>query len=119
MLRPLFFALILLASLSVNAGHYEGKAAPTLDAALLNIAEYNQKLAQLLDKQKLSLAELNEVHQLSYTLENALERLDSEIEQIEELLEQVHKASEHADAATVKAAGAQYLERTQPLTAAD
>ncbi|HEY7773612.1 MAG TPA: DUF6746 family protein, partial [Marinagarivorans sp.] len=59
--------------------------------------------------------DLNEVHILTYTLENALEKLGSEREQLAELLEQVHKASEGADSDTVKTSGRAYLQGSAPL----
>ena len=96
--------------------HFKPQPSPTLEAALANLSEFNPQLAALLEKDTLSAQDLNQVHQLTYTLENALERLDSERARVAELLEEVHVASERADSNTVKASGRAYLEGTAPLT---
>lgn len=96
--------------------HFEGEPSPTLEAALANLAEYNARLATLVDQDNLSAGELHQVHELTYTLENALERLDSERARLAELLEEVHQASERADVDTVKASGRAYLDGSAPLT---
>jgi mannitol-1-phosphate/altronate dehydrogenase len=58
--------------------HFKGKPAPTLEAALANLTEYNAKLEALLKQANLGPKELFQVHQLSYTLEMALEKLGQE-----------------------------------------
>jgi hypothetical protein len=95
--------------------HFEGEASPTLEAALANLATYNAKLEALLAKEKLSLLDMNQVHELTYTLENALARIDAHVEATAEALESVHKASERADAEVVKADGRRYLDDSQRL----
>lgn len=69
---------------------------------------YNNKLEVLLSGE-LSLTDMAQIHQITYTLENALEKLENSIDDIEDTLEKVHKGSERADSATVKSAGKQYL----------
>jgi hypothetical protein len=96
--------------------HYQPKPSPTLEAALANLTEFNPKLAALLEKDSLTPEELNQVHQLTYTLEAALEKLGSEQARVAELLEEVHVASEKNDSSTVKTSGRAYLEGTAPLT---
>ena len=49
------------------------------------------------------------MHQLPYTLENALERMEDEIEDIAKTLEKVHVASETNQPDTVKKEGEKYL----------
>lgn len=109
-------ALALPALAEERPDHFQPKPSPTLEAALSNLAEFNPQLAALLDKDTLSPQDLNQVHQLTYTLENALEKLDSERARVAELLEEVHVASERADSKTVKASGRAYLDGTAPLT---
>lgn len=109
-------AIAMPAFASERPDHYKGEPSPTLEAALSNLAEFNPQLAALLDKDTLSPQDLNQVHQLTYTLENALEKLDSERARVAELLEEVHVASERADSKTVKASGRAYLDGTAPLT---
>lgn len=95
--------------------HYEAKLAETVEQALANLTEYNPKLASLVEKEELTPEELNQVHLLTYTLENALKRLRDEHERLAEVLEEVHVASEALDTDTVQRSGREYLERAQKL----
>lgn len=110
-------ALALTSTLSFGEApeHFKGEAAPTLEAALANLAAYNARLEALLAKEKLSLLDMNQVHELTYTLENALARIDAHLKATAETLESVHKASERADAAVVKTDGRRYLDDSQRL----
>lgn len=94
--------------------HFEGKPAKTLKQAVSNFSEYNNKLEQVLSGE-LTPEAMHEVHQLTYTLENAMGKLDRELEDMAERLETVHKASEQADPDTVKAQGAVYLEKSRTI----
>lgn len=96
--------------------HFKGEPAATTEQALANLSEYNNKLEAVLSKNELTAADLHEVHQLTYTLENALERLQTDLTATAEVLEEVHVASETNDAATVKQRGADYLQATGKLT---
>lgn len=95
--------------------HYEGQAAPNIATALDNLAEVNSRLAALLGGD-LSKADLDQVHRMSYTLENALQRIDSDIDEIASKLERVHLASESLDVETVKTSGTDYLDQVDALT---
>ena len=85
--------------------HYKGEPSKTLEQAVANFSEYNNRLEQVLA------GDLT----LTYTLENALGKLDHELEDIAERLEKVHKASEHAAPDTVKEQGAVYLEKSRSI----
>jgi vacuolar-type H+-ATPase subunit I/STV1 len=108
----LFFSLPLLADDEYD--HYEGEPAKSLEQAVANLSEYNNRLEKVLAGE-LTPEAMNEVHQLTYTLENALGKMDEELEDIAERLEKVHKASEHADPDTVKNEGAVYLDKTRTI----
>ncbi len=56
----------------------------------------------LVAKDQLSAEELFEVHQLTYTLENALQKIQTEMTDIAAVLEEVYLASEKNDSTTVK-----------------
>src|SRR5690606_36410688 len=56
--------------------HFKGQPSENLPQALHNLAEYNQKLQALLAKPAFDEHDLHEVHALTYTLENALGRID-------------------------------------------
>lgn len=99
--------------------HFEGKASATVAEALTNLREHHPQLQALLAKDNLDARDLYQVHQLTYTLENALERLASELERSAEMLENVHVASENNDADTVREEGRQYLNTIRPFLAGD
>ena len=94
--------------------HFNGEPAKTLEQAVANFSEYNTRLEKMLAGE-LTPQTMNEVHQLTYTLENALGKLDSELADIAERLEKVHKASEHADPDTVKKQGMVYLDKSRTI----
>ncbi|WP_303289974.1 DUF6746 family protein [Marinobacter sp. SS5-14b] len=94
--------------------HFKGEPSKTLEQAVANFSEYNNRLERVLAGE-LTPETMNEVHQLTYTLENALGKLDSELADIAERLEKVHKASEHADPGTVKKQGMVYLDKSQTI----
>lgn len=97
-----------------DVDHFQGLPAKTLEQAVTNISEYNRRLEKLLAG-NLSPEVMTQIHQLTYTLENALDTLDDSIDQLEDTLEQVHKASERADSATVRSAGKQYLNNSRKI----
>lgn len=112
-LGPITFALLLIVTGGVHADradHFEGLPADTLEQAVANLSEYNRKLAALVAQDSLSPRDLHEVHQLTYTLENALEKLQDEVNTLVDVLEEVHVASETSDPETVKRQGAVYLQ---------
>jgi hypothetical protein len=92
--------------------HYSGEPADSMPQALANLAGYNARLQALLAEDEV---DLHTVHELTYTLENALQRIQADVAGAAEALEEVHLASEAADAETVKARGRVYLEATAPL----
>lgn len=106
---------VLLASDDDRPDHFKGKPSETLEQAVGNFSEYNQKLADMLQQQNLSAEDIYKIHNLTYTLENALEKIEDEVEALEEVLEEVHKASERADGDTVSTRGKVYLEKAQTL----
>lgn len=96
--------------------HYSGEPALTLDQALTNLRDYNRRLQLLLNNTELDASDMGEVHQLTYTLENALQRLEQEVETIQEQLEVVHKGSEALDTERVKRVGQKYLTEIAKIT---
>ncbi|WP_417512827.1 DUF6746 family protein [Marinobacter sp.] len=101
-------------ALASDNDHFKGHPANTLEQAVANFSEYNNKLEKMLAGD-LTPEAMNEVHQLTYTLENALQKLDDEIDVLEDTLEKVHKASEHADPHTVRSAGEKYLSDSRKI----
>lgn len=95
--------------------HFKGLEAATLEAAVANLTSYNQKLKQRLEGE-LTPVDMAAIHQLTYTLENALETISNEVKNIADLLEEVHVASETMDVNTAKKSGSRYLQESQYLT---
>lgn len=113
-LSILFAGVVLALGLSGAAhaerpDHFKGKPAETLSAAVTNFSDYNQQLAAILAKDSLAPADMVKVHELTYTLENALEKISAELTALAETLEEVHVASEKLDANAVKTQGQKYL----------
>lgn len=109
------FALTLPVFADDRPSHYEGEPAATLEQAVANFSEYNARLETILDRGELDSGDLHEVHRLTYTLENALEKLREEMEDLAEVLEEVHIASENADPETVQSRGRSYLETSRQI----
>lgn len=97
--------------------HYEGKSAETLQQAVSNFNKGNARLARLLSQPSLSAADLAAIHELTYTLENALARINADVDQLAVKLEEVHLGSEDNDAARVKTEGDKYLAISNDLSA--
>lgn len=117
----LFVAGLLASGLSTVAqaeerpSHFKGKPAETLEQAVANFSEYNGKLAELLVKETLSPHDLYQVHELTYTLENALEAINAEFIELARTLEAIHVASESGDAKKTKEEGARYLDTARQV----
>src|SRR5690606_30770368 len=77
--------------------------------------EYSEKLRALLAKEELGAMELHEVHMLTYTLENALHKIQADLEQTAEVLEEVHIASETNKPEVVREKGQVFVETTSTL----
>lgn len=95
--------------------HYEGKPSPTLPIAVRNFSEANTELETLLANSDLSGSDLGRVHELTYTLEVALQKIDDELDVLANTLESVHQASEKAQAGAVRKQGSAYLETARQL----
>lgn len=74
--------------------HFKGVPSETLEAAVGNFSEYNKKLAEILAKDELTPEDMVHVHELTYTLENALEKLEkSGLRHVIEVLKDVDDVS--------------------------
>ncbi len=116
MLKLICIALLTIAnccSLSAWASdrpdHFQGEPAETIEQALANFSEYNARLATLLEQDELSMADLALVHQLTYTLENALERIEIDLDKLSEALEALHLSSETANIEAARNNAENYL----------
>lgn len=95
--------------------HFRGLPAETLEQALDNFADYNSRLAAILEQDELTLRDLVTIHELTYTLENALERINAELSELAETLESLHVASEEVDYEGTRQHGRTYLETARRI----
>lgn len=95
--------------------HFEGATPHTVEEAKALLSEYNKRLATLLASDPLTVADLGQIHKLTYTLENALNKIRQEYDALAETLETLHQASETAKIEETKELGKQYLESSHQL----
>jgi hypothetical protein len=114
-LFPIILTLMLsispvLASDDDRADHFEGEPSRTLAEAIENFREANARLEQLIAQENPDTQVVFEIHQLTYTLENALDKIEDEVEDLADVLEEVHLASERNDGPTVQERAREYLD---------
>lgn len=97
--------------------HFQGKDAESLEQAVSNFNKGNQRLEKLLSQDSLSAADIAAIHELTYTLENALAKINTDLDQLAVTLEEVHLGSEQSDAKRVRTEGEKYLAVTNDLSA--
>lgn len=95
-----------------GAKHFKGVPSQTYEQAVANLAEYNPKLAEIVSKDKLTPKDMADIHQLTYTLENAIERIKDHLKATAETLEIVHQASEKAQYDIARDQSRAYLEQS-------
>lgn len=115
----LLFALATLALMPALAqdrpDHFQGKNPETLSQALEYFSEYNTRVADVLAQEELDIYDLVTIHELTYTLENSLEKIRSELAELAEVLEDLHVATETADYEGARTHGRAYLEKARIL----
>lgn len=100
---------------SDRPAHFTGEAIANAKQALATLVESNAKLATILAGE-LNPTTMTEVHQLTYTLENALALIPAADDEIKEVLEEVHLGSETMDKERVRSNGEYYLQLARKLT---
>lgn len=95
--------------------HYEAKPSKTLEEAVTNFSEYNERLAEILEKDELSIDDLERIHQLTYTLEVALAKINENMNALPATLERLHLSSEAHNADEARGVGSVYLETAQSV----
>jgi response regulator of citrate/malate metabolism len=89
--------------------HFKGVQMETLEDAVRNFSEYNSRLADIVNTDQPTVSDIVAVHELTYTLEKALEKINDELSELADRLEAVHKASERVDAAATVEEARAYL----------
>ncbi|WP_395342300.1 DUF6746 family protein [Ningiella sp. W23] len=89
--------------------HFVPIDSPDLTAAICNAQAHNKKLAPLVAKESHTVEDLLEIHEITYTLENALMRIEKDLEKMKNDLEEIHLGSESMKADRISKFGAEYL----------
>lgn len=108
-----FFSTALLAT---DVDHFKGQPSTDLKSALCNLQKFDKKLKVVTKQTPITASDMAKIHQLTYTLEVAIQKVQQELEIAAEELEKVHKGSESMNSQQVKTAAEKYLNRTQLLT---
>ncbi|XOV80893.1 MAG: DUF6746 family protein [Aestuariibacter sp.] len=113
--------LVLASSYTMAKGekynHFPSLPAPDITTAMCNLDAYNQKLSNIVMQPALSAEDMVKIHELTYTLENAVLRLNQSLKETAEALENVHLASESLDEQTIKNQGEKFLKSIDALLA--
>ena len=118
-LRKTISAIILAAATvsvahATDVKHFKGEKPETMAEAIAIIEKYNAQLEGRI-QYELTPYTMAEIHQMTYSLENALEFIDDHLDQTQENLEKVHIASETMDTETVQKKGKEFLQGTKEL----
>ena len=89
--------------------HYQGKEFKTAQEALESLKSDNEKIAAILESETLAGSQLEKIHQISYGLEDGIDKLIAEkagdaekLATIDESIQAVHYASENHEEAKVR-----------------
>lgn len=94
--------------------HFKGEKPETLAEAFAILEKYNSQLEARI-QYELTPYTMAEIHQMSYSLENALVFIEEHLYKTQENLEKVHIASETMDTETVQGKGKEYLQGSKDL----
>jgi len=98
-----------------EVAHYEALPSETLAEAIENFVTYNRKMEEVLARDPLTVQDMEEVHQLTYTIEVALAKINEELGTLPVVLEEVHLSSEGDNPARLKGVAEVYLEQARLL----
>lgn len=98
------------ASAEEGVSHYDHEPSETLAQAMDNFVTYNRKLADVMARNPLTADDMEEVHELTYTLEVALAKINEELGALPVVLERVHLTSEGDNPDALKGVTEVYLE---------
>lgn len=89
--------------------HYEGDTVETAAAALQSLKDHDAKIADILKAETLEDSALESIHEISYSLETAIDKLiadkageTAKLEAVDEAVQAVHYASENHEDAKVR-----------------
>lgn len=97
-----------------GATQVHGVPSKTLAEAVANFSEYNQRLAKAVAEAPTP-ERLQEIHELTYTLQTALEKINEEMDGLTDTLEEIHISSEAQQADEVQEYAADYLKTARTV----
>jgi len=106
-------ALTLAFSATLNASevrHYKGQDVNTVEEAIAVLQEYNPKLQALLESDELKPQDMGKIHEMTYTMENALKILEGSLNITQRNLEELHLSSEKMETEKAQVYGKLYLD---------
>ncbi len=112
----LSFSSLFALTAQADGDHFEAIESLDIPSALCNLATYNAKLTEITDEDEIPTADMVKVHELTYTLENAIQKIQSELTVIAADLEEVHLSSETMEQSKVKDFTNKYMEGISLLT---
>lgn len=95
--------------------HYAAKPSDTMEQAVENFVTYNAMMQEVLAKDELSVEDMERVHELTYTIEIALARINEELGALPVVLEEVHLASEGDNPHALRGVAEVYLDTARHL----
>ena len=105
----LMFVTVFSVAAEEKLSHYDAKNIETSEQAVTALKENSAKIKALLKSKELKISELEYIHEISYTLEAAIDKLIKEkytsierLEAIDEAIQAVHHASEKHKEARVR-----------------
>ena len=113
LLNKSLVALVVVFSGSVYASevrHYKGQDVNTVEEAIAVLQEYNPKLQALLESDELKPQDMGKIHEMTYSMENALKILEGSLKITQRNLEELHLSSERMETEKAKIYGKLYLD---------
>lgn len=113
LLSKSLFAIIVALSSTAYASevrHYKGQDVNTVEEAIAVLQEYNPKLQALLESEELKPQDMGKIHEMTYSMENALKILEGSLKITQRNLEELHLSSERMETEKAKIYGQLYLD---------
>lgn len=101
-------------ALAESPAHFEGQTFTDISQAVKVFNDYNKRFEEKLEGE-LNGLDLHEIHELTYTMENAVAYITQSMYTVAEELEAVHQATELSNPDVVKKSGKKYLELSRNI----
>ncbi|TQV73122.1 hypothetical protein FLL45_16850 [Aliikangiella marina] len=99
--------------------HFAGKEVADYSQALAVLKSHNHQLKLLLSQKRLTKADLEQIHQMTYTMENAYQKMQQELTSTAEALEALHLASEGESSEKARELAKNYVVKSEQVLITD